>query len=163
MNNKKEFAIYYAIGIFIVVIGVLTLLPKWEKVAPSVEITEATLLQKATDGNIVGVTVKWSAPWTGSCFLANDVRPAGAGTGVPETEEWGRNHLIRARVENNQLWTEYWINTEILGETRNTRTFVYKLASDPTGSVKSLDVYTDLKCDDDLLASAKKLAVSIAS
>lgn len=157
---KNELVVYYAIGIFIVVIGVLTLLPKWEKVTPSVEITEATLRQKAADGNIVGLTVKWAAPWTGSCFLANDVRPAGAGTGVPETDEWGRNHLIRARVENQQLWTEYWINTEILGETRNTKNFIYKLSAD-SKDVTSLDFYTDLKCDDDLLASAKKLGVAV--
>jgi len=81
--------------------------------------------------------------------------------GVPETDQWGKNHLIRARVESNQLWTEYWINTEILGETKNTKTFVYKLSADPTGSIKSLDFYSDLKCDDDLLASTKKLGVNV--
>ncbi len=156
---KNELAIYYAVGIFIVVIGILTILPKWEKVTPVVEITDATVLQKANDGDIVGLTIKWVAPWTGSCFLANDVRPAGAKLGVPETDQWGENHLIRARVENQQLWTEYWINTEILGETSNTKTFVYKLSANSTG-VKSLDFYSDLKCDDDLLASAKKLGVA---
>lgn len=158
---KNELAIYYAVGIFIVVIGVLTLLPKWEKVTPAVDITEAAVLQKADDGDVVGITIKWAAPWTGSCFLANDVRPAGAGKGEPETEEWGANHLIRARVENQQLWTEYWINTEILNEKQNTKTFVYKLSAG-SKSAKSLDFYSDLKCDDDLLFSAKKLGVQIA-
>lgn len=158
--KNNEFVIYYAIGIFILVIGVLSLLPKWEKVSPSVEIMDTQVLQKMEDGVVVGMTVRWAAPWTGSCFLANDVRPAGAQLGIPETEEWGRNHLIRYRAENNQLWTEYWINTEILGEKQNTKTFAYKL-SPGSKDVKSLDFYTDLKCDDDLLASAKRLGVAV--
>ncbi len=148
VKHKTLFA--YIVGLLVIAWVLLGAVPSWSPVENSVEITAAQVAQKADDGDIVEMTVQWAAPFAKSCFLANDVRPAGAATGVPETEEWNQNHLIRYNVNTGQLLAEYWINIEVIQQRENTQTFRYKLA--PANA--PYDLYSELRCDDESLGSS---------
>ncbi len=144
----------YAIGLLVISIAILLLLPKWQPAPSTVEFVDAKVVQASKDQTIVEATLSWSAPHTGNCYLANDVRPAGAAKGEPETAEWSAAHLIRYNLRNGQPQVEYWVNAEVLKARKSTRTYTYIIQNPPAGT-SQLDVYSDLKCDDALLASAK--------
>lgn len=153
-SNFKDF-IPYALGIFAISIALLFILPKWQPIPPKLEFVEGRVVQAAQGQTIVEMTLSWGAPHTGNCYLANDVRPAGAAKGVPETAEWGANHLIRYNMRSGQALVEYWINVEVLESRESTRTFNYIIENPPAGTT-ALDLYSELKCDDTSLLTAKK-------
>lgn len=137
-------------AMFVLVVGVLYILPAWEASDYFVTIEQAQLA-----GDEVTATVSYSAPWAGSCYLTMDVRPEGAPRGEPETQEWELTHLIRQHEENGIWWVEKWINVEVLDDTSNTKTFRYKIV--PTEG--ALEFYTELKCDDKLISSTSALVI----
>ncbi len=150
----KDF-IPYSLGIFAIAVALLFILPKWQPAPSSIDFVDAKVIQAAQGQTIVEMTISWSAPHTGNCYLANDVRPAGAPKGEPETEEWSANHLIRYNLRNGQTLVEYWINVEVLEARKSTRTFNYIIENPPNGAT-ALDLYSELKCDDTSLGIAKK-------
>ncbi|MFH0961413.1 MAG: hypothetical protein V1820_01900 [archaeon] len=158
-SHKSRFKDFvpYALGIFAISVAILFLLPKWQPLPPKLEFVDGRVVQAAQGQTIVEMTLSWSAPHTGNCYLANDVRPAGAAKGVPETSEWSQNHLIRYNLKNGQTLVEYWINVEVLDSRTSTKTFNYIVENPPTGTT-ALDLYSELKCDDKSLLTAKKTA-----
>lgn len=157
----KDF-IPYSLGIFAIAVALLFILPKWAPSPSSIEFADAKVVQAAQGQTIVEMTLTWSAPHTGNCYLANDVRPAGAPKGEPETGEWSQNHLIRYNLRNGQTLVEYWINVEVLEARKSTRTFNY-IIENPSQGTEALDVYSELKCDDTSLGTAKRTIAYSAS
>ncbi len=146
--RKEELA--FPAAIFVLVIGVLYLLPAWEEADYFVKIDSATI-----SSDEVETTISYSAPWAGSCYLTTDVRPEGAPKGEPETEEWSENHLIRQHFENGVWWVEKWVNVEVLPDRANTKTYRYQI--EPQEG--PLELFVELKCDDELLDSTSQLIV----
>lgn len=145
----------FAIGLFVLSLLFLFMLPKWQPAPATLSFVEGKVLQASQGQTIVEMTLEWSAPSAGNCYLANDVRPAGAAKGEPETAEWTQNHLIRYALRSGQPFVEYWINAEVLDARTGTRTYTYIIENPPAGTTQ-LDLYSELKCDDALLTSAKK-------
>lgn len=145
----------YALGLLAISLAVLFILPKWQPAPSTLEFVEAKVVQAANAQTIVEMTLSWSAPHSGNCYLANDVRPAGAEKGEPETPEWNSNHLIRYNLRNGEPLVEYWVNVEVLETKKSTKTFNYIIENPPAGT-EALDVYSELKCDDASLASDKR-------
>jgi hypothetical protein len=158
-GNKpsRQFAEFvpFAAGMFVLAVVLLFILPKWAPAPSTIEFVDAKVVQASKDQTIVEMTLSWSAPHVGNCFLANDVRPGGALKGEPETAAWNLNHLIRYNLRNGQPQVQYWINAEVLDQRKNTKTFTYILEN-PAANTTSLDLYSELKCDDTSLASAKR-------
>jgi len=140
----------FPVAIFILVIGVLYILPSWEAADYVVNIDSVQL-----SGDEVTATLTYAAPWAGSCYLTADVRPEGAPKGEPETIQWDQTHLIRQHEENGIWWVEKWINVEVLSNKAGTKTFKYKIIPNDG----ALEFYTELKCDDELLFSTSALVI----
>lgn len=140
----------FPLAVFVLVVGVIYLLPSWEAADYFVNIENATL-----SNDEVTVTLSYSAPWAGSCYITTDVRPEGAPKGEPETPAWDATHLIRQHEENDIWWVEKWVNVEVLPDRKDTKTFKYRIVpSDGT-----LEFDAELKCDDDSLFSTSALVI----
>ncbi len=144
---------------FIIGAAVLFILPKYEHVTNNVELGNIALSQAPSDvvtaynsTYLISIPVSWAAPWVGSCYLTIDVRPEGAGKGEPETPEWNANHLIRA-VYSGRWFIQKWINVFVLTQNKGQTELKYAIADPHTQSV---DVYAELKCDDELLSQTHK-------
>jgi hypothetical protein len=146
--------LYASVIVFILGLGLWMILPKFEKTVNSVELGTITVTAAPADvfqeygtPAMVNVPVSWSAPWVGSCYLTIDIRPEGAVKGEPETPEWDANHLIRAKYDQ-QWWIQKWINVYVLQQRSGAAELRFAIVDPKTTNI---DVYTELKCDDQLL------------
>ena len=153
--------LYASILIFILGLGIWMALPQFEKSVNFVKL--GTVTATAAPGDVqqeygtpamVNVPVSWSAPWVGSCYLTIDIRPQGADKGEPETPAWDQNHLIRAKY-SQRWWVQKWINVYVLEQREGSGELRFAIA-DPKSA--AIDVYTELKCDDQILAQDKTTA-----
>jgi hypothetical protein len=75
--------------------------------------------------------------------------------GEPETPEWDKNHLIRAKYDQ-KWWVQKWINVYVLQQRQGSSELRFAIMNPNTTKV---DVYTELKCDDQLLNEDQASAV----
>ncbi len=150
--------VYASIFIFVLGLGIWMGLPMFEKTASFVKLgtvamtaAPADVIQEFGTPAMINVPVSWSAPWVGSCYLTIDVRPQGAAKGEPETPEWDANHLIRAKYDQ-KWWIQKWINVFVLQQRQGSSELRFAIINPNTPQV---DVYTELKCDDQLLGEDK--------
>ena len=149
-----EDTLFLGIVIFILGCGILIILPKFEKISTYVELgtpalaaADESVKNQFNSTAVLAIPVKWAAPWAGSCYLTIDVRPSGAPKGEPETPEWDQYHLIRARYDG-KWWVQKWINVYVLEQRQGQAELRYAIV-DPNSD--KLDIYSELKCDDQLL------------
>lgn len=149
-----EDTLFLVVIVFLLGCGLLIILPKLEKTqnyvqlgTPALAAAEKSVQTEFNSTAMLVLPVKWSAPWAGSCYLTVDVRPSGAPKAEPETPEWDKYHLIRARYDG-RWWTQKWINVYVVEERQGQAELRYAIA-DPKSD--KLDIYSELKCDDQLL------------
>jgi hypothetical protein len=147
--------LYASVVVFILGLGIMMFLPQFEKSDYSVKMGTVAVtaapsetIQEFGTPAMINVPVTWSAPWVGSCYLTIDARPQGAEKGEPETPEWESNHLIRAKYDQ-KWWVQKWINVYLLQQRQGATELRLAITNPGTSSI---DVYTELKCDDELLS-----------
>jgi hypothetical protein len=154
-DTEKAFSL---VLIFVLGAGFFMGLPVFEKTTTFVKLGTVTMTAAPAEAvsefktpAMINVPVTWSAPFIGSCYLTIDVRPQGAPKGEPETPEWDQNHLIRAKFDS-RWWVQKWINVYVLQQRQGSEELRFAIA-DP--NAPSLDIYTELKCDDNVLSEGK--------
>lgn len=150
--------VFGTVLLFIVGAVIFVFLPTFEQTTSFVQLGTVTMTAAPSDAvqeygtpSMINVPVTWSAPFVGSCYLTIDARPEGAPKGEPETPEWDASHLIRAKYDS-RWWVQKWINVYVLQERQGSQELRFAIA-DPKSA--SLDIYTQLKCDDQVLSEDK--------